>query len=240
MTCTVKKLCDFYKTPLGEVVQVYINDIVQKFIPENTKNQFILGLGYVTPYLDQSLTEKNTLLSFTFDQMGGIIWPNAEHSHTAIVHENHLPIANKSVDRLIIVHGLECCQNTEQLLKEVNRIIAPDGEILIIFPNKTGVWSHTATTPFAHGAHYTMSQLSNILLKQGFNIEAEERLLYFPPIQSLYTQSFFAPVEMMGSYFLPYFSGLNAITAKNRTIIIPNQPAPQKPITKKRALKVNG
>lgn len=239
MACTVKQLCDFYKTPLGEVVQVYINDIVKKFIPESTKNQFILGLGYVTPYLTRKLIPKNTVLSFTFDKMGGITWPNTTCSHTAIVHENHLPLTNKSVDKLIVVHGLECCQNSKQLLAEINRISAPDGEILIIFPNKAGVWSHTSNTPFAHGEHYTMSQINDVLSKGGWCIQAEERFLYFPPTQSLYTQSFFAPVEMMGSYFFPYFSGLNAITAKKRTIITPHQSAPQKTTTTKKALEAN-
>jgi len=240
MTCTVKKLCDFYKTPLGDVVQVYINDIVKKFIPENTKNQFILGIGYATPYFTEKLTHSNTVLSFTFDKMGGITWPNTSCSHTAIVHEDHIPLANKSVDRLIVVHALECCQSDEGLLKEINRIIALDGEVLIVFPNKAGVWSHTSHSPFAHGKHYTMSQLHDMLLKSGLHVESEERFLYFPPTQSLYTQSFFAPVEMMGSYFLPYFSGLNAITAKKRTIITPNQPAPQRPVAKKGVLKANG
>ncbi len=240
MTCTVKKLCDFYTTPLGEVVQVYINDIIKKFIPESTKNQFILGMGYVTPYLTEKLTHTNTVLSFTFDKMGGITWPHAAHSCTAIVNEGYVPLANKSVDRLVIVHGLESCQDSAQLLQEINRIIALDGEILIVFPNRVGVWSHTSNTPFAHGKHYTMSQLNDALSKNGLSIVSEERFLYFPPTQSLYTQSFFAPVEMMGSYFLPYFSGLNAITAKKRTIITPSQPAPQRPAAKKGILKANG
>ena len=240
MACTVKQLCDFYKTPLGEVVQVYINDIVKKFIPESTNIQFILGLGYVTPYLTRKLIQKNAVLSFTFNKMGGITWPNTTCSHTAIVHENHLPLANKSIDKLIVVHGLECSKNREQLLTEVNRIVAPDGEILIIFPNKAGIWSHTSNTPFAHGDHYTMSQLNDALSKDGWHIKAEERFLYFPPTQSLYTQSFFAPVEMMGSYFFPYFSGLNAITAKKQTLIAPSQPISQKTTTTKKVLEANG
>jgi SAM-dependent methyltransferase len=240
MTCNVKKLTDFYKTPLGEVVQVYVNDIIKKFIPETTKNQFILGLGYVIPYLTKNLIQKNTILSFTLDKMGGITWPNTECSQTAIVHCHNLPIANKVVDRLLIVHGLECCENREKLLKEINRIIAPDGEILIVFPNKAGIWSHTSGTPFAYGEHYTMSQLNTILSKNGFTITSEERFLYFPPTQSLYTQAFFAPVEMMGSYFIPYFSGLNAITAKKRTMIIPNQLNQQQVSTKSRPVKANG
>lgn len=227
MTCSVKELSDFYKTPLGEVVHVYINDIIKKFIPDTTKNQFILGLGYVTPYLTKKLIQNNTILSFTFDKMGGITWPNIACSQTAIVHDHHLPITNKVIDRLIIVHGLEYCQNSEQLFKEINRIIAPDGEILIIFPNKAGIWSHTSNTPFAYGEHYTMSQLITALSKSGLTIISKERFLYFPPTQSLYTQAFFAPVEMMGAYFIPFFSGLNAITAKKSTMIIPNQPKQQ-------------
>ncbi|HCU06815.1 MAG TPA: hypothetical protein DIC42_04450 [Holosporales bacterium] len=240
MTCSVKELSDFYKTPLGEVVQVYISDIIKKFIPETTKNQFILGLGYVNPYLTKKLIQKNTVLSFTFDKMGGITWPNTACSQTAIVHGHNLPIANKAVDRLIVVHGLECCKNSEQLLIEMNRIIAHDGEILIIFPNKAGIWSHTSNTPFAYGEHFTMSQLNTTLSKNGLAITSEERFLYFPPTQSLYTQSFFAPVEMMGSYFLPYFSGLNAITAKKRTLIIPNQPNQKEFATKRSPVKANG
>lgn len=240
MTSTVKELSDFYKTPLGEVVQVYCNDVIKKFIPESTKNQFILGLGYVTPYLTKSLLEKNTVLSFTFDKMGGITWPNTACSQTAIVNGHNLPIANRAVDRLIVVHGLECCQSSEKLIKEMNRIIAPDGEILIIFPNKAGIWSHTSNTPFACGEHYTMSQLNTALSKNGFAITSEERFLYFPPTQSLYTQSFFAPVEMMGAYFLPYFSGLNAIAAKKRTLIIPNQPNRSEFATKNSPVKANG
>lgn len=219
----IKSLLDFYATPLGELVHLYVQDTVDQFL--NIKQGSILGLGFATPYLKESLFETNQVMAFMPEYIGGITWPTPAASRTAVVKEDSLPLPNKSVDRILLIHGVEFAKNAQRMIGELSRILKSDGKILIIAPNKRGIWSHFENTPFGFGHSFSMSQLSQILSNEGFKCLIKERFLYFPPSQSLYTQSFFAPMEMIGSYLIPKLSGLNAIIADKRTFaIIPKKP----------------
>ncbi|MDP2193072.1 MAG: methyltransferase domain-containing protein [Alphaproteobacteria bacterium] len=237
MTFTVRTLKQFYQTPLGEVVRIYIEDVVHHFLTPLPHHETILGLGYVTPFLPHELHAKNAAMCFTFNQMGCMTWPNAARSTTAIVDAHALPITNQSVDRIILVHALEAAQHPILCIKELQRILKPGGQILIIFPNKNGLWSYSSATPFSYGQHFTSHELSVLLAEHQFQVVFEKKFLYFPPSQMLHTHSLFAPIEVFGAHFLPFFSGLNAICAKKSTLALPTCTAPQSTFLPLKAIK---
>lgn len=210
----IKDIKSFYSTPLGELVHLYVQDVINSFL--NVEQNTILTLGFPIPYLKEKWFKTNQFLIFMPASLGGMTWPTPEKSRTAVVNELSLPLPNQSVDLLLVIHSLEFTSNPKAFMKEVDRILKIDGKVLLIVPNKRGVWGHLENTPFGYGQSFSMQQMTRLLSDQNFKTVKQERFLYFPPSQSLYTQSFFAPMEMIGSYLAPNLSGLNAILAEKR------------------------
>ena len=49
------------------------------------------------------------------------------------------------------------------LLREMWRVLTPEGRLLLIVPNRRGVWARLDTTPFGHGRPYSRGQLERLL-----------------------------------------------------------------------------
>jgi hypothetical protein len=66
-------------------------------------------------------------------------------------------------------------------LREVWRVTAPEGRVIAIAANRTGLWARTDSTPFGHGRPYSRSQLAALLRDAMFEPTASARALYAPP-----------------------------------------------------------
>ena len=71
-----------------------------------------------------------------------------------------------------------------RLLKEVWRVLAGGGRLLIVVPNRRGIWARLDRTPFGSGRPYTMSQLSQLLRDELFTPVATGSALFVPPSRS--------------------------------------------------------
>jgi hypothetical protein len=213
---------DFYTTPLGEVVKSDINGILHKIWPDFSQashtsssqtlslsnNKVTVAYGYTLPYLQ----DKGRHLVFMPANLGVIGWPK-ERPRTALIDEDLFPLPDQSVDRLLVIHGLEQSHNPKDFLEECRRVLAAEGRLLIITPNRRGLWSRRDATPLGHGVPYTMTQLSRLLRQGSFTPIKFERTLYTPPIDSNVTLSMQSLFEKVGASVLPKFSGLIAIEA---------------------------
>jgi SAM-dependent methyltransferase len=205
-------LRDFYTTPLGDVVENEIKTLIQNAWPTAPSiSQFLtLHFGYSLPYLNNEEPAHNQTLIFMPSQMGVIGHPK-DSPRSVLVDEDLLPLPDRCVDRLLIIHGLENCHNSLAFLEECHRVLTPEGRLLIIVPNRRGLWCRSDKTPFGSGQPYTMTQLSKHLRSRGFAPQAFLRGLYTPPINSNILISFQHVFEKFGPLILQKFSGLIAI-----------------------------
>ena len=67
------------------------------------------------------------------------------------------------------------------MLKEIWRVLAGGGRLLIVAPNRRGIWARLDRTPFGSGRPYTMSQLSQLLRDEQFTPVATGAALFVPP-----------------------------------------------------------
>ena len=74
-------------------------------------------------------------------EQGAIVWPRDAPVRSALVEEDHLPLADGSVDRLLAVHCLETAERVRPLLREMWRVLAPEGRLMLVVPNRRGVWA---------------------------------------------------------------------------------------------------
>ncbi len=62
------------------------------------------------------------------DAQGGERWPCDERNLTTLVDETSLPLADCAMDRVLLVHELENSEAARAMLREIWRVLVPDGD----------------------------------------------------------------------------------------------------------------
>src|SRR3546814_1157411 len=68
------------------------------------------------------------------------------------------------------------------LLREIWRVLTGDGRVLVVVPNRRGLWARSDRTPLGWGHPYSAAQLSRVLRDNMFTPTRTQRALYVPPI----------------------------------------------------------
>ena len=142
----------------------------------------MLGVGYATPYLGLFREEAERCLAFMPAAQGVVKWPTDRPGLAALVDELDLPLPDAAVDRVLLVHALEMAHDPAALLREVWRVLAAGGRLLVVVPNRRGVWARMDTTPFGHGRPYSRSQITHLLRETWFTPTGWSEALYVPPV----------------------------------------------------------
>jgi SAM-dependent methyltransferase len=127
--------------------------------------------------------------------------------------EDGLPLADLSVDRVLLVHGLENAENARRMLREVWRVLRDDGRLLVVVPNRVGLWAHVESTPFGQGQPYSPGQVGRLLAANMFHVERRDRALYVPPISHRLVLRSAAMFERAGRQLAPQFAGVTLTEA---------------------------
>ena len=180
MQLDAASLRDFYRTPLGQTVRRQLASRIRARW-KKVDGLSIFGAGFASPYLGSFRAEALRLGCLMPARQGALVWPQASRCHSVLVEEQHWPLPDNSVDRLLAVHCLEGAARTAGVLREMWRVLAPDGRLILIVPNRRGVWSRIDTTPFGHGLPFSRAQLETQLTDALFTPLDWSQALYFPP-----------------------------------------------------------
>jgi len=205
----------FYQTPLGEKVFSTITNKLN-FKTIDVAGERVLGLGYVTPYLEYLRGRAERCFAFMPAHQGACVWPSADKVATALVFEEDLPLPDSAVDRIILIHSLEFAENAREMLSEMWRVLAPNGRILIVIPNRRGLWARNDHTPFGSGQPYSRQQLLQLLHETNFSVVNIGEALYFSPSGGALARGFSAIYEPLARNFFPYFGGIIICEAQKR------------------------
>jgi SAM-dependent methyltransferase len=173
----------------------------------------VFGLGYVTPYLAEFRGESRCLGALMPAGFGALPWPDRGASLTALVEETELPLDDEAADRILMVHMLEWSERSRTLLREIWRVLSPDGRVLIVVPNRRGLWARVDTTPFGYGSPFSRSQLAKLLKDAMFQPEGWHYALYTPPFNWRVLTRWPAFWERLGLILWPTFSGVIMVEA---------------------------
>lgn len=212
MTMTAVDLKEFYDTMQGRVVQRVLKYHLRQLWP-SVKGLRVAGLGYPMPFLRPFLDEAERVIALAPMQQGAIYWPPEHKGLVSACNETELPIETNSIDRLVVIHTLDSADSMRGVLQEAWRVLTGQGRLILIVPNRTGVWARIDSTPFGHGTPYSLGQMKHFLRESMFVPETTERALFFPPASSrlmLVT----APLwEKAGHMFFNAFGGVNIVEA---------------------------
>lgn len=212
MTTDVVDLRSFYASPLGHVARRFIGRAVLRFW-EDLSGARLVGLGYAVPYLSLLRPTAERTLAFMPAAQGVVNWTSREGSASALVDPLLLPLDDSSVDRILLVHALETSENAEEMLAECWRVLAPGGRILLIVPNRRGLWARVDGTPFGHGRPFSRSQLEALMRAALFSPEKWAEALFTPPLPRPFVLRSAAVWEKLGHGFGLPFPGVHVIDA---------------------------
>jgi SAM-dependent methyltransferase len=212
MASDVVDLRDFYRGPLGQVARRMIRRAIQRVWPD-LRGMRLLGLGYATPFLSALAGETERTVALMPASLGVLAWPADGRNLVALADEAELPFADYSIDRVLLVHALETSDETRAMLKEIWRVLAGGGRVLIVTPNRRGIWARLDRTPFGSGRPYTMSQLSQLLRDAQFTPVGNDTALFIPPLTSRMMLRSAAAWERAGRRWFPTFAGVLLVEA---------------------------
>ncbi len=170
----------YYRTQLGRTAQRAIRGQMVELWP-HTGGMTVLGFGFTVPLLRPFLSDATRVTALMPGPQGVMPWPAGKPNISVLCEETLWPIETDSVDRLVVMHGLETSEHPIALLDECYRVLAPEGRGVFIVPNRAGLWSSRDVTPFGFGKPYTLGQLASMLAAIGLKPERHAGALYQPP-----------------------------------------------------------
>ncbi len=218
----VLELRRFYATPLGRAAREMIGRKVQEGWGD-VRALDVLGLGYATPFLD-GLDRARRVVAAMPAAQGVESWPQGSRNRACLVDETQLAFPNALFDRILVVHGLEESIDPLALLREVWRVLAPSGRVMIVAASRLGLWSDAENTPFGHGRPFTRAQLEDLVREAELEPLAWSRALYAPPLA--WTAGWAEGFEQIGSRLWAPFSGLILLEAVKQTWAVKPKLAP--------------
>src|SRR5271169_2655404 len=212
MPSDVIDLRDFYLTGLGQVVRRMIRRAIRRVWPD-LHGMRVLGIGYATPFLSAVSAETERTVALMPAAQGVLDWSPEGRNLVALADEGELPFADYSIDRVLLVHALETSEPAGPMLKEIWRVLAGGGRLLVVAPNRRGIWARLDRTPFGSGRPYTMSQLSHLLRDELFTPISAKTALFIPPLRDRMVLRAAPAWERLGKRWFPTFAGVVLIEA---------------------------
>ena len=215
MTPDVARLIDFYKSPLGRIVRSLLREQIRSFAGD-VAGKRVLGLGFATPYMRFTLKDAERVLAFMPGRQGALVWPPEGPSRTVLCDPLEMPLTDSAVDLVIAVHAFEYVSDSEELMRELWRVCAPNAELIVVAPRRRGLWAQRDNTPFGAGHPFSRSQLDQLLRAHSFLPEIWRDALYLPPTQWPPLLKSARLFERGGRLFGPALAGATCVRAKKQ------------------------
>ncbi len=206
------ELRNFYRSRIGGVAHRAIRGHVRAFWSDAT-GMSVLGIGYTTPYLGQFRPEAERVVAVMPPRQGVLRWPGEGPNLAALADESELPLPDLSMDRVILVHALEATEQLRPMLREVWRVMADGARLIIVVPNRTGIWARLDRTPFGQGHPYSQTQLSRLLRDAMFNPVGSRYGLFVPPSRRRILGAAAPTWERIGGRWFPRLGGVLIVEA---------------------------
>ena len=226
MQLDVRELAEFYDGHLGAVARRILLRRLRLIWP-NVEGLRLLGYGYATPFLRPFLYEAERSVAAMPAHMGVAAWPGGK-CLTTLVEEEALPFPDAFFDRVLVVHGVEGAESLRPLLRQLWRVLAPEGKLLLVAPNRASLWAQVDWSPFGQGRPFSRHELEAILCDVLFVPTQWSRALYVPPFNARPLIGTGAAWERLGQRFLPGLGGVHLVEAtKSLYAPVGNAPAPK-------------
>lgn len=182
-------------------------------------------------YFDLAVAD---LFGFNAVQVGNPQWDmlrNSRIAHRFHVHQataqvlaepTHLPFANQSLDLLVLPHVLEFSDYPHQILREAERVLMPEGNLLISGFNPRSLWGmyhwmrrNTQSYPWT-GEFLNLTRLKDWLSLLNCDVVSGQMCCYAPPLNNPNWMRRFEIMELAGDRWWAKGGGVYFIHAVKR------------------------
>lgn len=207
------KLAEWLKSPLGQAILQTEKDIATHILPLRFGyHALYCGLGDPDALFEESPIAHKFIAA---EQPLDDVWlPFVYGEPTA------LPLANDSVDLVVLQHSLDFEQNPHQVLREAARVLIPGGSMVIMGFNPWSVWwlwrlghFHTQEAPWA-ARFISPTHLNDWLKLLDLDVEGCETGYYLPPWQGLATADKFKKFRQVAERFFTKQGAVYVLVAK--------------------------
>lgn len=175
-------LQNFYGSPLGKAATETLAGRIASLWGRSLAREQVLGIGFATPLLDRLGGDAELRVAAMPGAQGALSWcPTPKGTSSVLFDEELLPFRDGMFSRIIMMHGLEETTAPAALLREIWRVLAPEGKFIVIAANRLGLWARAESTPFGHGRPWTRGQLTRLLDDTLFQTTAWTHGLHMPP-----------------------------------------------------------
>ncbi|MGA8261605.1 MAG: methyltransferase domain-containing protein [Arenicellales bacterium] len=133
-----------------------------------------------------------------------------------------LPFETKSVGLVILPHVLEFSDYPHQILREVERILVPEGSVVVLGFNPLSIWGAVSLFRRGHapwnGRFSTLGRIKDWLTLLNFELTAGRMVYHKPPVQSERVRQRLKFLERAGDRWWPLGAAVYAVVARKREI----------------------
>lgn len=208
----VRDFRDFYDRTEGRLIRRVLSRRLREAVGD-VRGKRVLAIGFGTPFLRSFVATAETTVAVMSGRMGAVVWPRRAPCRVVIADEAEMPFADRSFDRVILVHGLEWTPNPQALMRDVWRVLTDDGRLVVIAPNRRSVWSALDGTPFGHGRPYSRGQLNALLREALFTPQWSGAAMAVPTGATRGSVAFARATEKLTARWFPGIAALIMATA---------------------------
>lgn len=145
-----------------------------------------------------------------------------ENLCTARADPHHLPFATHSVDLVVLPHLLEFDAQPHQILREIDRVLVPEGSVLVIGFNPFSLWglrrllAKGEGDPPWQGRYLSVPRLKDWFALLGFETRTGAIGCYAPPLQQEKWLARWRFIEAAGDRWWPYLGAVYVLQAIKR------------------------
>jgi len=132
-----------------------------------------------------------------------------------------LPVTSASIDLVLLPHVLEFSDNPHQILREVERVLVPDGHLVVSCFNPVSLWGMCRTFSKRDGYPWRgrfihLMRLKDWLALLGFEVAGGAMGCYVPPCTSQKWIDRFKFMESAGDRWWPFSGAVTFLHAIKR------------------------
>lgn len=195
----------------------------QHILDEVMPNLFGYHLIQVGSPADKCLTQTSLIPNHVVIESAGDHREESIELKPQMVGVAHaLPIRTDSVDVVLLAHTLESEQDAHQVLREADRVLVPEGHIVILGLNPWSLWglwhlliSRWASPPW-NGQFRSARRIKDWLSLLGYDTTASQCFFYRPPIGHVGVMRRLKVLDKIGRRCWPFAGAVYLIVGKKR------------------------
>ncbi|ESQ08012.1 MAG: methyltransferase domain-containing protein [Thiohalocapsa sp. PB-PSB1] len=214
------RLSNWYDTPLGRQVAQAESACLERLLID-TFGHYLIQVGAHDQFQQAVKTcriHRQVVLGETLDNAQCV---QSSKLAGILSRPDRLPLASASVDVVVLPHTLDFCLHAHEVLREVERVLIPEGRVILFCFNPLSLWGLMRWMPRRRpqvpwcGGQLTPFRIGDWLQLLGLQQETREMLVFRPPLQRACLPQL-DRLERIGSHYWPIFGGVFGVRAVKR------------------------